>query len=263
MDGKWIDGGRRLRTNPWLAYSRPNPAGRLRLFCLPYAGGGASVFRAWFKAFSREIDVCAVQLPGRETRLKERPWRAMPELVRDLAQGLEPHLDLPFVLFGHSMGALISFELTRHLRHQGAPLPLHLFVSGCRAPQLPRTEDQKHLCSDSELWEELRRLGGTPAEVLEDGEFIDWYLPTLRADFAVCETYEYVHEAPLSCSITALHGERDEEVSYEDSQKWSTQTQRAFSLLTFPGEHLFIQTELKLVVRAVVEQLAALMRSLP
>lgn len=221
------------------------------------------MFRPWLKAFPREIDVCAVQLPGRETRLRERPWRSMPDLVPDLARGLSSHLDLPFVLLGHSMGALISFELTRHWRRQKAALPLHLFVSGCRAPQLPPTDDQRHLSSDAELREELRRLGGTPAEVLENGEFIDWYLPTLRADFAVCETYEYVPEEPLPCSITALHGEQDEEVSFEDSRKWSTQTRGAFSHLTFPGGHLFIQTERTSVVRAVGERLAALARSLP
>jgi medium-chain acyl-[acyl-carrier-protein] hydrolase len=195
--------------------------------------------------------------------MKETPWRSMPELVRDLARGLEPHLDLPYVLFGHSMGALISFELVRHLRHRGAPLPRHLFVSGCRAPQLPRTGVRWHLCTDAELREELRRLGGTPAAVLEDGEFIDWYLPTLRADFAVCETYEYAHESPLECSITALHGERDDEVTHEDSRTWSTQTRRAFSLLTFSGGHLFIQTERKLVERAVVDRLVPLVSALP
>jgi medium-chain acyl-[acyl-carrier-protein] hydrolase len=221
------------------------------------------VYRLWLKAFPREIDVCAVQLPGRETRLREEPWRAMPELVPDLARGLSSYLDLPFVFFGHSMGALIGFELTRHLRRRGGPLPLHLFVSGCRAPQLGPNHDHRHRCSDAELREELRKLGGTPAEVLEDGEFIQWYLPMLRADFEVCETYQYVPEAPLDCSITALHGERDEEVTYEEARKWSTETRRAFSLLTFPGEHLFIQTERKPVVSAVTEQLAVLMRALP
>jgi medium-chain acyl-[acyl-carrier-protein] hydrolase len=185
----------------------------------------------------------------------------MPELVPDLARGLSSYLDLPFVLFGHSMGALIGFELTRYLRRQGAALPLHLFVSGCRAPQLGPIHD-RHQSSDAELRDELRRLGGTPAEVLEDGEFIQWYLPMLRADFSVCETYRYVHEAPLECSITALHGERDPEVTYEDARKWSTQTRRAFSLLTFPGEHLFLQTERQQVVSAVFEQLAVLMRGL-
>lgn len=182
---------------------------------------------------------------------------SMPCLVRALAHGLEPHLDRPFALFGHSMGGLVGFELARYLRRRGGPFPIHLFASGCRAPQLPPTEPPKYRASDAELKDELRRLGGTPDAVLDDSEFIDWYLPTLRADFTVCDTYAYSEEEPLECSITALYGENDPDVHLEASRQWAVQTCRAFFLESFPGEHLFVQSHSSLVLKTIFQTLAA------
>jgi medium-chain acyl-[acyl-carrier-protein] hydrolase len=254
---------RSRRDEPWIAYTRPRTAARLRLFCLPYAGAGASVFRPWLNAFGDHIDVCAVQFPGRETRLSEKPATDMPVLVDALARGLEPHLDRPFALFGHSMGGLVGFELARHLRRRGGPTPLHLFASGCRAPHLPPKEPLKYLGSDPELREELRRLGGTPAAVLDDAEFIDWYLPTLRADFTLCDTYEYAGEDPLDLPITALHGEKDPDISQEDARQWVEHTRRAFSIESFPGGHLFLQSHRSLVLKTMAQALAAMARVFP
>src|SRR5581483_6298697 len=123
-------------TTPWLARQRLNPEASLRLFCFPYAGGGASIFYTWLSTLPPGVDVCPVQIPGREHRLREVPFTRLSELVRAIRQALVPYLDRPFVFYGHSMGGLLGFELTRLLRQQGDRLPLHFFVSGCRGPQV-------------------------------------------------------------------------------------------------------------------------------
>ena len=250
---------RAVSKSVWLFDAQPSPDAELRLFCLPYAGAGATVFRAWMGSVPAGLDVCSVQLPGRETRASESPCSRMPELVSQLAEGLRPHLDRPFALFGHSMGALVCFELSRHLRREGGPGPSILFASGCRAPQIP-PDDSEHRQSDSELVDELRRLNGTPKELLQDAQFLSWYLPLFRADLALCESYEYVPEEPLGCPITVFHGEKDEEVSREASQAWAAQTSRAFSIVTLPGDHMFIQSDRDSVLVAVFEQLRGLRR---
>ncbi|HET8681027.1 MAG TPA: beta-ketoacyl synthase N-terminal-like domain-containing protein, partial [Micromonosporaceae bacterium] len=154
----------------WLVRSRPDARARMRLFCLPYAGGNASVFRGWADALPAEVEVCPVQLPGREQRHKEPPFTQMSALVTTLAQVLGPYLDLPFALFGHSMGALASFELARQLRREGLAGPAHLYVSAMRAPQLPDIEPPLHRLPEPRLVEKLREINGTPEEMLSDPE---------------------------------------------------------------------------------------------
>jgi medium-chain acyl-[acyl-carrier-protein] hydrolase len=124
----------------WVLCPKPNPQARLRLFCFPYAGGGASRFRLWPDFLPPEVEVCAIQYPGREARLGESPFTQLSPLVQTLASALRLYLNLPFVFFGHSLGALACFELARQLRRQGQPEPLHLFVSGRRAPQVPNPD---------------------------------------------------------------------------------------------------------------------------
>ncbi|HEY1379547.1 MAG TPA: thioesterase domain-containing protein, partial [Gemmataceae bacterium] len=178
---------RSVGTDRWLAYVRPRPLASVRLFCFPYAGGGASVFRGWADGLPSAVEVCPVQMPGRETRFREPAFTRLPLLIEALAESLYPHLDRPFAFFGHSLGALVAFELARRLRRDGSPEPQHLFVSGSGAPQArDHSGAVIHTRPADEFWQEVGRLNGTPAEVLTDGELRDLLLPTLRADFALC-----------------------------------------------------------------------------
>jgi surfactin synthase thioesterase subunit len=229
------------RADGWLAAGPWTRAG-FRLFCLPYAGGGASIFRGWAGALGDAIGVCPVQLPGREARYREPAFTRLGPLVEALAGSFGPYLDRPFALFGHSLGALIAFELARRLRREGGPEPAHLIVSGCRAPRVRHTGRPVHSLSDAAFREELRRLGGTPAELLDNDELMDLVLPTLRADFAVCETYAYAAGRPLDCPISALGGSRDDTVDRGDLEGWRAETTGRFRVRILPGNHFFVQS---------------------
>jgi len=236
------DRNRTVTTNAWIHCTKPNPAPRFRLFCFPYAGGGASIYFRWFDHIPAEIDLCPVQLPGRESRLGTPPFTRLVPLLQQLTRVLRPYLQVPFAFFGHSMGALISFELARQLRRQHVPGPIALFVSAHRAPQRPAPSPPIHSLPQDKFVEALRRLNGTPEAVLQDAELMQLLLPTLRADFAVCETYTYMPEVPLECPILAFGGLQDREVSQDDLAAWCDQTHRAFKLRMIPGDHFFLHS---------------------
>lgn len=245
--------------DPWLVIRRPNPRARLRLFCFPYAGGGAAAYQTWPAELPAEIEVCAVQPPGRAGRLRERPYERLGPLVEALAPSILPHLDRPYAFFGHSMGALISFELSRRLLREHGTLPAHLFVSGRRAPHLPRTHRPMHDLPDEEFLGELRRLNGTPEEVLAHPELMELMMPLLRSDFAVVETYEYEPGPPLDCPVTAYGGLRDREVSREQLEGWGVYTAAGFSVRMLPGDHFYLHAERALLLRSLAGELRTLL----
>jgi medium-chain acyl-[acyl-carrier-protein] hydrolase len=231
---------------------------RLRLFCLPYAGGGASAFRVWTQAIAPQIEVCPIQLPGRENRLLEAPFTDVGALVDALATALEPAIDRPFALFGHSLGALIGFELIRHFRRRGWPGPVCFFASACRAPQLPRPGEPIHALPEGAFLDALRRLKGTPERLLQDRELMQLVLPALRADFALVETYAYAPGARLDCPVAAFGGEADTTVGLADVAGWADQAGRDFSLRMLPGGHFFLNdpSTRERLTQAICQQLA-------
>jgi medium-chain acyl-[acyl-carrier-protein] hydrolase len=228
---------------PWILTFHTAAAPRARLFCFPHAGGGASAFREWAGLVPAGVEVCAVQPPGRENRLREPPLTALPPLVVEAAAALLPWLDLPFAFFGHSLGALAAFEVARQLRRQGAPTPTWLFAAGCEAPQRLRPADPPlHALPRERFLAELRRLEGTPEAVLNSAELLDVLLPLLRADFAVLETYRYRPELPLACPITAVGGVEDRQISRDDLAAWGEQTAAGVEMHLLPGGHFFPRT---------------------
>jgi medium-chain acyl-[acyl-carrier-protein] hydrolase len=239
----------------WIACSKPNPQARLRLFCFPYAGAGASIFRAWSDGLPADVEVCPVQFPGRGTRLMETPFTQLAPLVQALAQALVPLLDKPFAFFGHSLGALVGFELARQLRRKPGVQPVRLIVSADRAPQIPHRDRRIHALPEGEFLVELRRLNGIPGKVLEDIELMQIMLPVLRADLAVYETHVYSTEPPLNCPISTFGGLQDHRVSRGDLEAWRDQTSVSFSLQMFPGDHFFLNATQPLLLQVMSEEL--------
>ncbi|WP_339384544.1 thioesterase II family protein [Oscillatoria sp. FACHB-1407] len=236
----------------------PNPNATLRLFCFPYAGAGASIFRHWSANLPPYVEVCPIQLPGREERIKESLFTQLPPLVQTLAHSLQGYLDIPFAFFGHSLGGLISFELARQLRIQQSPEPIHLFISGRRAPQASDRNPLLHTLPESEFLQELRSLNRTPEKVLTNSELMQLLLPILRADFSICETYTYLDEPPLDCSISVLGGLDDAGEPIELLELWRSQTRSSFSMYLFPGDHFFLHRSQQLLLETLDNQLCQL-----
>jgi surfactin synthase thioesterase subunit/glycosyltransferase involved in cell wall biosynthesis len=222
--------------------------GVLRLFCFPHAGGGAAAFNGWAQKMPSSIAVVPLRTPHR---------RNMLELVSALYDAIHPHLDEPFAFFGHSMGAVVAFELARFLRRRDQPLPRVLIASGARAPQFRRGHVPPREPSDAEFVAELRRLEGTPKEVLDDPELLRMILPALRNDAAIYRNYIYTDEAPLDCPLFAYGGVEDPNVRREHLDGWAEQTSAAFVLRVFRGGHFYLQTNREEFLLALGEDLTA------
>lgn len=243
--------------NPWFAQAEPQDDAGVRLFCLPYAGGSASAYRTWRELVPEQVHVHPLELPGRGARWGETPVNRLPLMAEMLADALAGHLDRPYALFGHSMGGLIAFELARTLRGRGLPQPVHLFVSGSDAPDLPRTRQPVHAAPDADVLEELRFLGGTPPELLNDAGLMELILPALRADFSLLETYQYHAQPPLTVPLTVFGGDADPLVASERLHRWLRQTSAASQLVVLPGEHFFVHSAVADVIAAIADALVA------
>ena len=249
--------------NPWIMYRKPRPQARLRLFCFPYAGGGAAVYRTWADSLPVQVEVCPIQLPGRESRMREQAFTNMPDLLSALLPALLPSFDLPFVLFGHSMGSLIAFEIARALRRSNGPQPLAVLASGHRAPQIPDEDPPIYDLPEPEFIHELRQFNGTPEMVLQNTELMMLLLPVLRADFELVGTYTYTPEAPLTLPLSAFGGTQDADVSAEQLAAWREQTSGPFTRRMYPGDHFFINSLREPLLRDVATDLTRLLQRLP
>jgi medium-chain acyl-[acyl-carrier-protein] hydrolase len=227
------------RTDPWIRFHAPDACARLRLFCFPHAGAGASVYRGWNGRLPSWIDVCPVQLPGREERIREPCFTNMDALCAALLPALAPYLDMPVALFGHSMGALIAYQAATRLRDQGRS-PVHLLVSGHRAPHLPLGRPPSYNLPDPVFRERLRSLNGTPEPVLQNRELMDLVRPLLRADFELSECTPRERRDPLECPVTAFGGLADGEVRRSHLEAWRETTRGEFYLHMFAGDHFYI-----------------------
>ena len=246
-----------LASNAWIELYQPNPSARLRLFCFPYAGGSARIYRSWARHLPSAVEVCPVQLPGRDRRIAEPPFTNIQLLVKAAFAALQPLFDKPFAFFGHSMGALIGFELAHYVQAELGVSPQHIFASGRRAPQVGKEQSIYDLPKD-ELLAELQQLKGTPPDVLEHPDLMELMLPLLRADFSLGDTYVFPVSRPLlSCPITVLGGLLDHHESRAELQAWGELTSGPFSLRMFPGDHFFVHSdELRLleVIGRVLQQ---------
>lgn len=249
-----------MTADRWTVVPKPNADPRVRLFCFPYAGGSATTYRTWSDVLPPDVEVQAIQLPGREWRLKEEPYRDVFPLVDELATVLKDRFDVPFAFFGHSLGALISFELARELRRRGLPLPERLFLSAHRAPHLPKELPDIHDGPDEEFYEGLRKLEGTPDELLANDELMELLLPVLRADFEIAETYRYPPEPPLDCPMSVFGGLGDEVTNRDILQPWDQHTTKDFKLRMIPGSHFFVDESRDLILRAVFHDLMSVQR---
>lgn len=211
-----------------------------RLFCFSHAGGGSALYAPWRAAFGPGIEVCPVLLPGREARMSEPAYRRMEDLIDPLVAALEADLELPFSLFGHSMGSIVAFELARRLAALGYPLQ-SLMVSGRRAPHLRSAHAPVHTLDNDGFIDAIGALGGTPDEVLRDQGLFRTFLPSLRADFELNERYLPLIGHPLRCRLLAFSGDADAQVTESELLAWREVSAGSFSHHMLPGNHFYLQ----------------------
>jgi medium-chain acyl-[acyl-carrier-protein] hydrolase len=236
-------------------YPKPNPQARMRLFCFPYAGGTAAVFRNWPRYLPSEIEVCAIQYSGRGGRFGEPLSEDVAEVTNGVYWDLQPFLKKPFAFFGHSMGALVSYEFARRLQQEKRSEPVQLFVSGCIAPHERTVDEITYNLPEPELIADLRRLQGTPAEVLDNADLMQLMMPIIRADFKASQTYKYIPGPPLECSLRAFGGLEDEKVPREKVEAWIEHTRGSFHAQMLPGDHFLINTSASLLTRIIAQEL--------
>lgn len=237
----------------------PRPDARLRLFCFPWAGVGASAFYSWTRHVPAEIELVAIQYPGREDRLGEPAVNRLAPLLEMLLRDVPPHCDRPFAFWGHSMGALLAFELSRAMRSAGLPAPRHLFVSGRQAPQFPEPLPAIPNLPDAAFIVELQqRYGGVPEVIARDAALQALFLPAIRADLELIHTYAYRPGPALEAGISVFGGSEDH-VGPAQLEGWREQTSGPFRLYVYPGDHFFITVRAEEILWRVREDLGAVL----
>ncbi|GAA3486533.1 thioesterase II family protein [Streptomyces cremeus] len=252
-----------VSTNPWIARLRPASSGGLRLICFAHAGGGAATFRGFAQDLPEDIDLCVVRLPGRESRLREPPVRKMGELVGLLGDALEELLDVPYGLFGYCSGALTGFELARYLRDTGLRPPAALFACACPSPALVLRGSGVHELSKPDLADHLAALGIVPDTILNTPGLLDMFEPSVRADYEVYETGEYVEAAVLDLPVSVFGATEDPSTTVPTLLGWREETSQDFSLRLFPGDHGFFDKDRRVLTAAVAAELRSAAARVP
>jgi medium-chain acyl-[acyl-carrier-protein] hydrolase len=242
-------------TSAWLHRFEARPDAAVRLFCFPSAGTGAATYRPWASLMPRHVEVCAVQLPGRENRLREPAFTSLTAMLEALRGALRPQIDRPFAFFGHSMGALVAFELARALQSDRAAAPAHLLLSGRRPPHIPEAEAPLHALPDDEFIASInRRYGGIPDEILRERDLLALLLPGLRADMTLIETHRFEPGALLDCPLTAFGGSADTRAAREQLDQWRLHTRGPARVRMFDGGHFYLHDDIRR--RALIDDVA-------
>lgn len=239
----------------WVRQFHPAPDTRVRLVCLPHAGGAASFYFPLSRALTPAVDVLAVQYPGRQDRRHEPTISSLPELADRIFEAIRHLDDRPLALFGHSMGAVLAYEIALRLQDAGLPAPVRLFVSGRRAPCCDRDE-RLHLGSDAQLLAEVRRLGGPHAALLAEPDVLEMVMPAIRSDYHAVENYRHESGRRLACPVTVLTGDSDPRVSIEEATAWEEHTTGLTELQVFPGGHFFLVDQSTRVTGLLADRLA-------
>ncbi|MET8044705.1 alpha/beta fold hydrolase [Micromonospora sp. NPDC005215] len=254
MTSTVVDPGR------WLRRFHPAPkAATERLLLFPHAGGAASFYLPYSATLSGRFDVLAVQYPGRQERRSEAQVSEIGALAEQIAEALAGPDDRPLTFFGHSMGAIVAYEVALRLEHAGRPAPAHLFASGRRAPSRYR-EERIHQRDAAGVLAEVVELGGTDPAVLRDPELVAMVMPALRADYTAIESYRHRPGQRVTCPITAIFGDADPRTSEEEAQAWAEHTSGPFALHKLPGDHFYLVAGKDAVVRILDQQLSSPVR---
>ncbi|MFA0812843.1 thioesterase II family protein [Microbulbifer epialgicus] len=240
-----------INQSKWFVCSKKRLSAKMRLFCLPYAGGNASTYLPWEESLPEFVKLIAIQPPGRANRICEAKYTSMYSLVTDMYQAIEPYLDKPYVIFGHSVGSRVGFELVRSIKQNGKLMPIHFFASGSRAPNICGATKKIYNLPESEFIKELMSFNGTPKELFKNRELLSLLIPLLRADFQISEDYQFTGDECLKCDLSIFSGESDDSISESELIEWKRFFNGRNSSEVFQGGHFFIQQDRDSVVRKI------------
>ncbi|MBS0030642.1 thioesterase II family protein [Chitinophaga sp. 22321] len=225
---------------------------KTKLICIPYAGGNSYSFRDLQPFLGRHMDIVTLELPGRGKRIADPLLSDMHAMADDLYQQLLPHIRSPYLVYGHSMGAVLGNLLIHRLKKEGKALPLHFFVTGCAAPVFNDQRRQLHLLPDDQLIAELKNMGGMPDALLADLDMMEFFLPVIREDMRAVEGYQYQSLGRYSTGITAITGAA-EEIAPNQVAGWAEETDKEIRILRYPGNHFFILHQFQKIAMLIRE----------
>jgi len=242
--------------SPWLHTFKTCKQAKIKLYCFAYAGGNANIFSKWPNVFGDDVEVCAISLPGRWERMNEPSITCMNNLCWEIANAVLAESKIPFVFFGHSMGAILLFEVARQLRKQGAMTPEHLFVSGAQAPHTlnePSVNRRKKICDmdDDELMGYLQLLSGTPSELLQDREMREYVIKIMTPDLQAIDGWQYRQTKPLTQNISVFVGDKDPVIDLAAARAWKQHTLNNCELNVIVGDHFFIHSQFNLLTSKI------------
>jgi len=219
------------------------------LFCLPYAGGSARIYAKWRKFLNSSVELFPIELAGRGKRFNEPFYSTMDEAIHDIYSQIKDKLNHPFAIYGHSMGSLLAYELSYKIQQTNGLSPLHIFFSGGKPPHCRTVKKEIHKLTDSDFKNEIKRMGGTPNELLAEKELFEIFMPILRADFRLIETYRYIKksDSKLNSKVTVLNGKEDE-ISDNELLGWQQYTKQSCNIVNFEGGHFFINDHAESIV---------------
>ncbi len=220
----------------------------INLFCLPFAGGSKYSYHSYKELAPPLLNLIPLELPGRGMRIRQALLTDIHLMVDDLFAQMQPHLNKPYAIYGHSMGTFLGYLLTKRIVEANVyNKPLHLFFTGCRAPSVASRESKRHVMPKAQFIEKLKEYGGSPDEILNDKDLTDFFEPIIRADFRGIENYTYQETEPFDIPITVMIG-LDEPVTHEDASAWQKETSLPVEVHQFPGKHFFIfQNQAKII----------------
>lgn len=252
---KFIIQGDKMKKNSWIKYecTRENP--KYRIFCLPYAGGNALYYSKWAEYFNKEIEIYPIQLPGRENRIGECAISDAKVLCKEIITAIKPYLDIPFAFVGHSMGGILCYELTRQLIKDNIAVPEAIFISGTVPPHILKQSEKIYDMPEKEFLKRLVGYDNINPKMFEFKEFYEYFLPTLRADFKLVETYEIEKKESLPCSITVFGGDNDPFVPLKYLKEWNDYSEKNLKIEVFKGNHFYITNHIKNICTIIRETL--------
>ena len=230
---------------------------KANLICFPHAGGSKFSYNRFVDVAPGDLTVIPIELPGRGARIHEDLIHDTPGMVDDVFNQIKGKVmtDVPYALYGHSMGALVGYLVTRRIAQERMPMPIHLFFSGAKPPSTIEDEPPVHLFKREELIDELRKLGGIPDRILNNEKLIHFLEPIVRADFRVIRTYQHQRGLPFDLPLTVIIGTR-ENISAPQAQLWQQETSKKIELKFFEGDHFFIFDHAPEIMRLVYQRIS-------